>query len=70
MTAAVQTGVAGFLARFEALRDRLPGDPRRVSPLPMPSAARGFLVHRRVDARRHGNTPACVPWPTHHSCSL
>ena len=27
MTAAVQTGVAGFLARFEAQRDRLPGDP-------------------------------------------
>ena len=41
-----------------------------VWPLPMPFAARGFLVHRRVDARRHGNTPACVPWPTHHSCSL
>jgi Fe-S cluster assembly protein SufD len=29
MTAAVQTGVAGFLARFEAQRDRLPGDPRQ-----------------------------------------
>ncbi|HME28181.1 MAG TPA: Fe-S cluster assembly protein SufD [Acetobacteraceae bacterium] len=29
MTAAVQTGIAGFLARYEALRDRLPGDPRQ-----------------------------------------
>jgi Fe-S cluster assembly protein SufD len=28
MTAALQQGVAGFLARYEALRDRLPGDPR------------------------------------------
>ena len=28
MTASVHTGVAGFLARYEALRDRLPGDPR------------------------------------------
>jgi len=27
MTAPIQTGVAGFLARFDALRDRLPGDP-------------------------------------------
>ncbi len=29
MTAAVQTGVAGFLARYEAMRDMLPGDTRR-----------------------------------------
>jgi Fe-S cluster assembly protein SufD len=29
MTAAVSNGVAGFLARYEALRDRLPGDPRQ-----------------------------------------
>ena len=29
MTAVVQSGVAGFLARFDALRDRLPGDPRQ-----------------------------------------
>ena len=29
MTALVPTGVAGFLARFESLRDRLPGDPRQ-----------------------------------------
>jgi len=28
MTAAVHTGVAGFLARYDALRERLPGDPR------------------------------------------
>ncbi len=28
MTAAVQSGVAGFLARYDAMRDRLPGDPR------------------------------------------
>jgi Fe-S cluster assembly protein SufD len=28
MTAAVQSGVAGFLARFDAMRDCLPGDPR------------------------------------------
>jgi Fe-S cluster assembly protein SufD len=29
VTASIQTGVAGFLARFDALRDRLPGDPRQ-----------------------------------------
>ncbi len=29
MTAPIQTGTAGFLARFDALRDRLPGDPRQ-----------------------------------------
>jgi Fe-S cluster assembly protein SufD len=29
VTASVQTGVAGFLSRFEGLRDRLPGDPRQ-----------------------------------------
>src|SRR6185369_10741829 len=29
MTAAVQTGTAGFLARYEAERDRLPGDVRQ-----------------------------------------
>ena len=29
MTAAVQTGVAGFLSRFEGLRAHLPGDPQR-----------------------------------------
>ena len=29
MTAAVQTGIAGFLARYDALRDRLPGDQRQ-----------------------------------------
>ena len=28
MNAPVQSGVAGFLARYEALRDHLPGDPR------------------------------------------
>jgi Fe-S cluster assembly protein SufD len=28
MTAAVQSGVAGFLARYDAMRDCLPGDPR------------------------------------------
>lgn len=28
MNAPVQSGVAGFLARYEALRDRLPGDVR------------------------------------------
>ena len=27
MTASTYTGVAGFLARYDALRDRLPGDP-------------------------------------------
>ncbi len=31
MTVAVQSGVAGFLARYDAMRDRLPGDPRRRS---------------------------------------
>jgi len=31
MTAVVQTGVAGFLARFDAMRDRLSGDPRQRS---------------------------------------
>jgi Fe-S cluster assembly protein SufD len=29
MTAVMQSGVAGFLARFDALRDRLPGDPHQ-----------------------------------------
>src|SRR5215467_7648844 len=29
MTALTHTGVAGFFARFDALRDRLPGDPRQ-----------------------------------------
>jgi Fe-S cluster assembly protein SufD len=29
VTAPVHTGISGFLARYEALRDRLPGDPRR-----------------------------------------
>jgi Fe-S cluster assembly protein SufD len=29
VTAVVQTGVAGFLARFEGMRERLPGDPRQ-----------------------------------------
>jgi Fe-S cluster assembly protein SufD len=29
MTAVTQTGVAGFLARYDALRDQLPGDPRQ-----------------------------------------
>jgi Fe-S cluster assembly protein SufD len=29
MTAPLYTGVSGFLARYEALRDRLPGDPRQ-----------------------------------------
>ena len=29
MTAPVQTGIGGFLSRFERLRERLPGDPRQ-----------------------------------------
>jgi Fe-S cluster assembly protein SufD len=29
MTAAIQTGVGGFLSRFERLREHLPGDPRQ-----------------------------------------
>jgi Fe-S cluster assembly protein SufD len=29
MTAPIQTAASGFVARFEALRDRLPGDPRQ-----------------------------------------
>ena len=29
MTASTYTGTAGFLARYDALRDRLPGDPRQ-----------------------------------------
>jgi Fe-S cluster assembly protein SufD len=29
MTAPIQTGIAGFLARYDALRDRLPGDARQ-----------------------------------------
>jgi Fe-S cluster assembly protein SufD len=29
MTAVMQSGVAGFLARYDAMRDRLPGDPGR-----------------------------------------
>ena len=31
MNAPVQSGVAGFMARYEALRDRLPGDARERS---------------------------------------
>jgi Fe-S cluster assembly protein SufD len=53
MTAALQQGVAGFLARYEALRDRLPGDPR-----PRAEAADAFrragLPGHRITGRGGG----------------
>ena len=40
------TGVAGFLARYEGLRERLPGDPA-------PRAAAADAFRARGPARRH-----------------
>jgi hypothetical protein len=60
MTAALQQGVAGFLARYEALRDRLPVIRGRARRLPMRSVAPVFPAQHRAGARRRGNTPACA----------